>query len=82
MTAYKQMDAKREQKLQLFGQQIGYKFRNLALLDEALTHSSLKCKKLTSNSYERLEFIGDAVLEIAISKYIFLSDEHASQGNV
>ena len=52
---------------------IGYQFKNVDLLKEALTHSSYanerKAKKLRHN--ERLEFLGDAVLSIVVSDYIF-----------
>ncbi len=54
---------------------IGYTFNNPALLSEALTHSSYtNGKHLKSN--ERLEFLGDSVLSIVVSKYLFenLSD--------
>lgn len=76
------MSGKREQKLREFAGSIGYRFRNWALLDEALTHASLKLKKPSSDSYERLEFIGDAVLGIVITKWIFLTHENASQGTL
>lgn len=48
---------------------IGYKFSNTALLDEALTHSSYVNGKTNSN--ERLEFLGDSVLSVVVSKYLF-----------
>lgn len=52
---------------------IGYSFKNKALLNEALTHSSYanehKSKHIKYN--ERLEFLGDAVLSIVVSDYIF-----------
>ncbi|MDR2532672.1 MAG: ribonuclease III [Oscillospiraceae bacterium] len=54
---------------------IGYNFKNKALLNEALTHSSHSSgKKRISN--ERLEFLGDSVLSLITSKYLFeqLSD--------
>ncbi len=54
---------------------IGYKFKNPELLREALTHSSyaneLIQKKIPIKSNERLEFLGDAVLEIISSTYLF-----------
>ncbi|XP_062028315.1 ribonuclease 3-like protein 3 [Rosa rugosa] len=43
---------------------IGYKFENKNLLEEAFTHSSFMC----SFSYERLEYIGDAVLNLLFSR--------------
>ena len=52
---------------------MNYKFKNEELFENALRHSSYahECKdsKITSN--ERLEFLGDAVLELAISSYIY-----------
>lgn len=55
-----------------FQEVINYKFNNTSLLDEALTHSSYaneQHKKIRHN--ERLEFLGDAVLSIVVSDYIF-----------
>lgn len=51
---------------------LGYKFNNIDLLKESVTHSSFANehhKKLKCN--ERLEFLGDAVLSIVVSDYIF-----------
>ena len=52
---------------------IGYRFQNEALLKQALTHSSFaneqKINKL--NNYERLEFLGDAVLELVSSEFLY-----------
>lgn len=52
---------------------IGYKFNKLEYLINAMTHSSYanehKIDKLFNN--ERLEFLGDAVLEIVTSEYLF-----------
>lgn len=49
---------------------IGYHFRDPALLETALTHASYTNEK-GAPSYERLEFLGDAVLQIVISRYLF-----------
>ncbi|XP_027127283.1 ribonuclease 3-like protein 2 isoform X2 [Coffea eugenioides] len=48
---------------------LNYKFKNKMLLEEALTHSSYT----DSASYQRLEFIGDAALGLAVSNYVFLA---------
>lgn len=49
---------------------IGYKFNKPKLLKEALTHSSYtNGRHLQSN--ERLEFLGDSVLSVVVSEYIF-----------
>ena len=45
---------------------IKYTFNNRGLLDEALTHRSFG----TPNN-ERLEFLGDAVLNLVIGRYLF-----------
>lgn len=51
---------------------IGYTFRNPALLTEALTHSSYAHEQHNHTKYnERLEFLGDAVLSIVVSDYIY-----------
>lgn len=46
------------------------KFNNLALLDEALTHSSYSHDHPQYPDYERLEFFGDAVLKFIVSEYL------------
>ena len=60
----------------LLEKNIGYTFRDKHFLNEALTHSSyaneMKTKKMTSASNERLEFLGDAVIESITSDYLFI----------
>lgn len=51
-------------------EKIDYRFRKKDLLKVALTHSS---HSGNSTNNERLEFLGDAVLELIISEYLFLS---------
>ena len=54
---------------------IGYSFSDRSFLTEALTHSSyaneLKAKKQTMQCNERLEFLGDSVLSVVVSEYLF-----------
>ena len=54
---------------------IGYEFKNKELLRTALTHSSyaneLKARKKSAECNERLEFLGDSVLSIIVSEYLF-----------
>ncbi len=52
---------------------IGYSFNNKELIMEALTHSSYANEHRLSDigNNERLEFLGDAVLEISISEYLY-----------
>ena len=51
-------------------ERIKYEFKNPALLKEALTHSSFVNGK-NHHSNERLEFLGDSVLSVVVSKYLF-----------
>jgi ribonuclease-3 len=60
---------------------IGYNFRDTALLTTALTHSSYASENEV-DSYERLEFLGDAVLELAITVKIFGAIVDASEGRM
>ncbi|XWS09768.1 hypothetical protein CRYUN_Cryun39dG0017700 [Craigia yunnanensis] len=48
---------------------LNYSFRNKRLLEEALTHSSYS----DSTSYQRLEFVGDAALGLALTNHVFLA---------
>ncbi|KAJ6333238.1 hypothetical protein OIU77_009158 [Salix suchowensis] len=48
---------------------LNYNFKNKRLLEEALTHSSYT----DSASYQRLEFLGDAALGLALSNYVYLA---------
>ena len=62
---------------------ISYKFKNPELLKEALTHSSYaneQHRKLKCN--ERLEFLGDAVLSIVVSDYIFANCPTLPEGEL
>ena len=63
---------------------IGYHFNNKDLLKEALTHSSYanehKAQKIKYN--ERLEFLGDAVLSIVVSDYIFKNCPELPEGEL
>ena len=57
-----------------FESKLGYKFKNIAYLKNALTHTSYinehKGSKITSN--ERMEFLGDSVLGLSVSEYLYL----------
>ncbi len=59
------------------GQSLGHAFRRPELLDQALTHRSVGA---THN--ERLEFIGDAVLNCAIAMTLFQRYPHMSEGDL
>ncbi len=59
---------------------IGYKFKNKALLDKALTHRSYTKNPIYSN--ELLEFLGDAVLELIVSEYLFTHFKNLREGQL
>ncbi len=51
---------------------IGYKFRNKALLETAFTHESyVNEMRDKTESYDRLEFLGDAVLDVIVSEELY-----------
>ena len=63
---------------------IGYHFNNVSLLKEALTHSSFANEHRSQHiKYnERLEFLGDAVLSIVVSDYIFKNCPELPEGEL
>ena len=64
-------------------ERIGYKFKNTALLETALTHSSYANEKqLSQGCNERLEFLGDAVLEIVASTYLYETYGDVPEGDL
>ena len=67
-----------------FQEGIGYKFENEGLIRQALTHSSYAnekhMKKHSDN--ERLEFLGDAVLEVVSSEYLYLNYPDYPEGDL
>lgn len=54
---------------------------NLDIYMKALTHTSFANENVESESYERLEFLGDAVLEIIISDYLY-NEKHLKEGTM
>ena len=63
---------------------IGYTFQNKNLLRQALTHSSFANEQKINkwDDYERLEFLGDAVLELVSSDYLYRADPHMPEGKL
>ncbi len=62
-----------QERIKLLEEKIGYTFGNRALLQQALTHSSYANERKTNRikDYERIEFLGDAVLELVSSEFIY-----------
>ena len=64
-------------------ERIGYKFRNSLLLAEALTHPSLGHEAQRYHfDYQRLEFLGDAVLQLIITEYLFRHFRAEAEGQL
>src|SRR5678810_944736 len=63
---------------------LGYRFKAIALLEEALTHSShVNEQKAASVQHnERLEFLGDAVLSLVMSEYLASVLPQSSEGTL
>lgn len=59
---------------------LGYSFRSRATLDRALTHSSTRTDKVAGEDNERLEFLGDRVLGLAIAELLTEIDPKATEG--
>lgn len=71
-------------RLEQFESVIGYKFHNIKLLKQALTHSSYANERRINrqDNNERLEFLGDAVLELTTSEYVFNADKKMPEGEL
>ncbi len=67
--------------MQEFEQLLGYKFKNRELLLTALTHSSFANEKHCT-SYERLEYLGDSVLGLIVSEYLYKNLKKEDEGEL
>ncbi len=61
---------------------IGYRFRDKVLLERALTHISALKGQGRVGSYQRLEFLGDHVLGLAVSEMLFEAFPKAEEGEL
>ncbi|MRI58999.1 MAG: ribonuclease III [Epsilonproteobacteria bacterium] len=66
------------QKLMEFEKKLGYSFDDKGLLKEALTHKSYK----SPVNNERLEFLGDAVLDLIVGEYLYKKFPKANEGEL
>jgi ribonuclease-3 len=66
-----------------FEQSIGYRFKDAALLEQALTHiSAIVGSRNRAGSYQRLEFLGDHVLGLVVSDMLFRAFPKADEGEM
>ena len=70
--------------LEQLEEKIGYQYKNKELLKEALTHSSFANEQKINKGkdYERLEFLGDAVLELVSSEFLFMTNPDMPEGKL
>jgi len=64
--------------IQTLESQLDYEFKDKALIIEALTHKSYK----RSYDNERLEFLGDAVLDLVVGEYLFIKFRNSDEGKL
>ena len=72
----------RARKFKELEKKLGYKFKNEKLLERALTHSSYRGQGKSCEDNERLEFIGDRVLGLAIVELLDTAYPRAKEGEL
>lgn len=76
------MKPERQKDLQNFLLARNISHRNLELINQAFVHSSLANQNLNIESNERLEFLGDSVLSMCVSEYLYRKFPEASEGKL
>lgn len=64
-----------------FQKKMGYIFKDQALITAALTHSSYANENSTT-SYERLEYLGDAIVDFLVGEYLFINHPNLNEGDM
>lgn len=67
---------------ELIESQLGYTFTTVEWLRQALTHPSATQRRTAQLAYERLEYLGDAVLELVVSAELFRLFTEADEGQL
>ncbi|MCD5500401.1 ribonuclease III [Lactobacillus delbrueckii subsp. lactis] len=70
--------------IKMLDEKYGIRFKDVRLLEEAFTHSSYVNENPgeTLGNYEKLEFLGDAVLEFTVSDYLYRHFQHLNEGEL
>ncbi|MDY6065011.1 MAG: ribonuclease III [Finegoldia sp.] len=78
------MEDKRIKQLHELEEKLGYKFKDLDLLNLAFFHSSYgnETKEYKHISNERLEFLGDALLDLIVSDFLYKNDKNLQEGTM
>lgn len=61
---------------------LGYRFRDQSLLRRAVVHRSYSAERPDEPSYERLEFLGDAVLQMVVTEFVFTEYPDLEEGHM
>ena len=72
----------REKLTEVIQKKIGYSFKDKDLLTEALTHSSYANESGSSSHNERIEYLGDAVLELTVSDLLYNKYKDLDEGQL
>lgn len=75
------LDKLRAKELKKLSRKLGIRFRSQNLLNLALTHRSVLSKNNINNN-ERLEFLGDSVLGLSVTEYLYLSLPEKKEGDL
>jgi len=79
----KNISKKRRQELVEFQQSLGIRFRNLAILNIALSHKSyVNESEEDLENYEKLEFLGDSFLGLVVSDYLYKQEIYLKEGTL
>jgi len=70
------------QRIAALQERLGYSFKNVALLQEALTHGSALDGNKTKRSYDRLEFLGDRVLGLIVAERLLREHKDEEEGEL
>ena len=71
---------KKDSKIKQFEKQIQYTFSDTYYLEKALTHRSIQ--NHSEGNYERLEFLGDAIIDHTVSIWLFKKYPHSDEGTL
>ena len=74
--------SERDALLRRFQDRLGYRFRRPDLLERALTHRSYANENDLEENYERLEFLGDAVLGLATAEWLYRESPERQEGEL
>ena len=74
--------SERDDLLRRFQERLGYRFQRPELLERALTHRSFSNERGEGETYERLEFLGDAVLGLVTAEHLYDDTPDRQEGEL